>query len=172
MLGDYQGITDSTNANVPAVPVFIDTRTGNPDPFIARLGIASQLNFASWQAARLSLSQINNPLLGGLAGNADFDAKSNLLEYALGTPPLVPDTQAATITALNSVFSITYPKLKAATDVTLHAFRSPDLTPNSWTNSGVTETLFSDDGITQTWQASTPLNLATKMFFRLQVTKP
>lgn len=37
MLGDYLGIADSTNANVPSVPVWIDTRLGNPDPFIARV---------------------------------------------------------------------------------------------------------------------------------------
>jgi hypothetical protein len=40
MLGDYQGIAESSNANVPAVPVWIDTRTGNPDPFTARVEIS------------------------------------------------------------------------------------------------------------------------------------
>jgi hypothetical protein len=37
MLGDYLGVADPTNANVPSVPVWIDTRTGDPDPFIARV---------------------------------------------------------------------------------------------------------------------------------------
>ena len=40
MLGDYLGIAESTNASVPAVPVWIDTRTGDPDPFIARVEIS------------------------------------------------------------------------------------------------------------------------------------
>jgi hypothetical protein len=40
MLGDYQGIAESTNASVPAVPVWIDTRIGNPDPFVARVEIS------------------------------------------------------------------------------------------------------------------------------------
>jgi hypothetical protein len=39
MLGDYQGLAEPTNANVPAVPLWIDTRTGNPDPFVARVQI-------------------------------------------------------------------------------------------------------------------------------------
>lgn len=39
MLGDYQGIAEPTNANVPAIPVWVDTRTGNPDPFTARVHI-------------------------------------------------------------------------------------------------------------------------------------
>jgi BNR repeat-like domain len=37
MLGDYQGVAEATNANMPSVPVWIDTRTGNPDPFVARV---------------------------------------------------------------------------------------------------------------------------------------
>ena len=41
MLGDYIGIAESTNPNVPAVPVWIDNRTGNPDPFVARVRIAA-----------------------------------------------------------------------------------------------------------------------------------
>jgi hypothetical protein len=169
MLGDYQGVAESTNANVPAVPVWIDTRTGNPDPFIGRIGMAPQLNFTSWQAARLSLGEINNPQLGGVNGDADADGKKNLLEYVLGTPPRVADTTTLSIEQVGSQFSVTYPRLKAATDASLHAFRSTDLT--SWTNSGVTETLLSDDGIMQTWRASTPASFPA-MFFRLQATQP
>ncbi len=38
MLGDYLGIAAPTGApGVPAVPVWIDTRTGNPDPFAVRV---------------------------------------------------------------------------------------------------------------------------------------
>ncbi len=40
MLGDYQGVAESTNPAVPAVPVWIDTRTGDPDPFTARVVVA------------------------------------------------------------------------------------------------------------------------------------
>ena len=40
MLGDYQAIAESPNVNVPAVPIWIDTRTGNPDPFAARITVA------------------------------------------------------------------------------------------------------------------------------------
>lgn len=40
MLGDYQAIAESPNVNVPAVPIWIDGRTGNPDPFAARITIA------------------------------------------------------------------------------------------------------------------------------------
>jgi len=90
MLGDYQGIAEATNANVPAVPVWIDTRTGNPDPFVGRIGIASGVNFTSWQAARLSLGQINNPASGGEAGDADSDGEDNRSEFDANTNPNDP----------------------------------------------------------------------------------
>jgi hypothetical protein len=65
MLGDYLGVAEPTNRSVPAVPVYIDTRSGNPDPFVMRIGVAPQFDFTSWQAARLSLAQIQAPQ-GGL----------------------------------------------------------------------------------------------------------
>ncbi len=39
MLGDYQGIAEPTNSLVPAVPVWVDTRTANSDPFTSRVRI-------------------------------------------------------------------------------------------------------------------------------------
>ncbi len=171
MLGDYQAVAEPTNVNVPAVPVWIDTRAGNPDPFIARVGISAQSNFTSWEAARLSLGQIDDPFFGGPGGDADLDGKPNLIEYTMGTPPNQSDNVGVSITQVGSTFAITYPRLKAATDVTLHAYRSMDLSTNSWTTNGVTETLLSDDGITQMWEASTPAN-ASPLLFRLQATQP
>ena len=87
MLGDYQGIAESTNRNVPAVPLWIDTRTGGPDPFVARVGIAPQVDFTSWQAARLSLGQVSNPASGGESGDADGDGAQNSAEFQNGSDP-------------------------------------------------------------------------------------
>lgn len=170
MLGDYMGIAEPTNANVPAVPIWIDTRTGNPDPFITRVGISPQLNFASWQAARLSLGEINDPELGGPTGDADADGKRNLIEYATGTPLNAADVFGMSANLEGSTDTITYSRLKAATDVTLHAFRSVNLSPDSWNRNNVTETLLSDDGTIQMWRASTPAGSST--FLRLQATQP
>ena len=101
MLGDYQAVAETTNVNVPAVPVWIDTRTGNPDPFVTRVGIAPALNFTSWQAARLSLQQINNPALGGEAGDADDDGEDNFSEFQSMTDPNDPDSVVYTGRQLN-----------------------------------------------------------------------
>ena len=101
MLGDYQGVAEPTNVNVPAVPVWIDTRAGNPDPFVTRVGIAPQVDFISWEAARLSLHQINNPALGGQSGDADGDGEDNLSEFISGTDPNDPDSVVRTGKQLN-----------------------------------------------------------------------
>ena len=90
MLGDYLGIAESTTPDVPAVPVWVDTRTGNPDPFISRVGVAPEVDFTSFQASRLSLAQINNPQLGGPTGDADSDGETNLSEFLSATEPNDP----------------------------------------------------------------------------------
>ncbi|HEX3818214.1 MAG TPA: sialidase family protein [Chthoniobacterales bacterium] len=90
MLGDYLGIAETTSVDVPAVPVWVDTRTGNPDPFITRVGIAPEVTFTAFQASRLSLAQINNPKLGGLEGDADGDGEDNLSEFLSQTEPNDP----------------------------------------------------------------------------------
>ncbi|HSH37594.1 MAG TPA: sialidase family protein [Chthoniobacterales bacterium] len=101
MLGDYIGIAESTDRNVPAIPVWVDTRTGNPDPFVTRVGIAPQVDFTSWQAARLSLGQINDPQLGGESGDADRDFEDNLSEFRSGTEPNDPASVFRTGRQLN-----------------------------------------------------------------------
>lgn len=101
MLGDYLGIAESTNPNVPAVPVWVDTRTGNPDPFITRVGIAPQVDFTSFQASRLSLEQINDPALGGPGGDADADGEDNLSELLSATEPNDPNSVVHTSRQLN-----------------------------------------------------------------------
>ena len=101
MLGDYLGIAPTTSVNVPAVPVWVDTRTGNPDPFISRVGIASSIDFPSFQASRLSLAQISDPELGGPTGDADGDGLTNLSEFFSATEPNDPTSFVHTSRQLN-----------------------------------------------------------------------
>ena len=101
MLGDYLGVAEPTNPNVPAVPVWVDTRTGNPDPFIARIGIAPAFNLASWRAAHFSLGQINNPAVTGEGADPDGDGEDNSIEFNFQTDPTRADSVVRTGNQLN-----------------------------------------------------------------------
>ena len=91
MLGDYLGIAQTTRPTVPAVPIWVDTRTGNPDPFITRAGIAPYSTLVTaWEAARESLAQVPTTSLRPQASDGDRDGEDNQSEVAAGTGPNNP----------------------------------------------------------------------------------
>src|SRR5207248_2461690 len=101
-----------------------------------------------------------------------YDEMSNVLEYALGKSPMSSDTSGITLQRDGTIVKMNYTRLSQATDITMHAYWTSDLTdPNSWSRTQVTETMLSDDGVIQSWQATLPSDLG-KVFMRLIVTKP
>ncbi|PYK68196.1 MAG: hypothetical protein DME45_08695 [Verrucomicrobia bacterium] len=88
MLGDYLGVAQTTRPTVPAVPIWVDTRTGNPDPFITRAGIAPYSDFVTaWEAAHDSLAQVPATSLRAQTSDPDRDGEDNQSEAASGTGP-------------------------------------------------------------------------------------
>jgi hypothetical protein len=108
-------------------------------------------------------------LSGQPAGNYDFDALPNLLEYASGTNPAAvspPPVAALTTTHL----TLTYQRDTAATGVTLTAQAST--TAATWAGLGqfgLTDELVSTSGTIQTRRASLPLGNGVRLL-RLQAT--
>ncbi|MEY2603605.1 MAG: hypothetical protein QOH31_1386, partial [Verrucomicrobiota bacterium] len=90
MLGDYLGVAQSTQQKVPAVPVWIDTRTGNSDPFVTRVGMAATGTFTAWEAANFSLAQMNDPAKVAPEADPDQDGETNTSEFFSGTNPNDP----------------------------------------------------------------------------------
>ena len=88
MLGDYLGVAQTTRPTVPAVPIWVDTRTGNPDPFITRAGIAPYADLVTaWEAARETLAQVPTTSLRPQTSDVDRDGEDNQSELASGTDP-------------------------------------------------------------------------------------
>jgi len=141
MLGDYLGIAPTTSPDVPTVPVFIDTRTGNPDPFIARVGVSSNLTFGAWRAARLSLAEINTPALGEPGVDFESDHISNALEYAFGLNPRVADKPVYNLLGfVGGSFMASYQRLRATSDLTYTWLASSNLV--NWVpDVGITSTI-------------------------------
>lgn len=66
-----------------------------------------------------------------------------------------------------------YPRSSKATDVTLQVLWTSDLNdPSRWTSTDVTETMLSDDGVVQNWEAAIPRTPGQRMFVRFRVSKP
>ena len=88
MLGDYLEIAQTTRPTVPVVPIWVDTRTGDPDPFITRAGVAPYADLVTaWEAARESLAQVPATSLRPQTNDPDRDGEDNQSEAASGTGP-------------------------------------------------------------------------------------
>ena len=91
MLGDYLGVAQTTRPTVPAVPIWVDTRTGNPDPFITRAGIAPYVDLVTaWESKLESLTQVPATSLRNQIADADRDGEDNQSEPASGQAQTIP----------------------------------------------------------------------------------
>jgi hypothetical protein len=141
MLGDYQGIAATTSPDVPAIPLFIDTRTGDPDPFIARIGISSNLDFQAWRAARFSLNEITNSSLGGITADFEPDQTINALEYAFGLNPRMVDKPVFNLHGfVGGSLMASYQRLRATSDLTFTWMTSSNLV-NWFPAAGISSTV-------------------------------
>jgi hypothetical protein len=133
MLGDYLGIAAPIGTDVPAVPVWVDTRMGDPDPFITRVGVSSNITFAAWRAARFSEAEIGLPGVGGPGADPDGDGVVNELEYAFGLNPRVKDSPIFSFvySRANGSFTANYKRLRFPSDLTYNWLTSTNL--QTWT---------------------------------------
>ena len=92
----------------------------------------------NWQARHFSSAELNDPLISGNLADADDDGVANILEYAVGQDPRLPDRlglpTVATI-VINKVEYLTlrYQRNKLATDVNYLVEVSNDL--KTWDSS-------------------------------------
>jgi hypothetical protein len=127
MLGDYQGIAPAEGEHVPAVGVFVDTRTGSSDSFIVRAAIAPAVTFPAWQAARFSLTEITSGILAAPAADLDDDGTINAAEYAFGMNPRLADQPKIRTSLAAGDFTVEMETLAAATDTAFVWATSADL---------------------------------------------
>jgi len=120
------------------------------------LVVAAPGGYAQWA--------IINAVTEGEGGDDDRDGISNLVEYALGLNPQVPDATPGTFVG-NLLTFTKGPEAKAAGDLTYTIETSTTLATGSWSPTGATET---DDAISFSLPSGQP---GGKLFARLKVTK-
>jgi hypothetical protein len=127
-----------------------------------------------WRVAKFG-TNAGNPVIAGDDADPDLDGRVNLLEYAFGREPLVPDVSSPISVDIQSGhLTLVYHRAKAATDLTFLVEVKGAL-PGAWT-AGVLPPVISDDGngVTDTVrvQDATPIDAAPHRFMRLRVTRP
>lgn len=130
------------------------------------------LRFVDTPAAWLA----RHPGIGTLTDDFDGDGRSNFLEFALFTSPVLSNGSTPPDSAVvSSRLTLTYQRHQSASGLTYQVqisdpagnFRAP--------NSGeLTETILTDDGITQTVRVTdtAPVGNPARRYLRLRVTSP
>ena len=121
-----------------------------------------------WRAAKFG-DAVDNPVVAGDAADPDFDGLRNLLEYAFGLDPNVPD-RANLLFAMESPdsVSVTYRKALAATDIVWVIEQTGSL-DGSWTTASAVQEIVSNDGVIQHIKATISVGEAAQLWLRLKV---
>ena len=159
------GLTDGT------AWYYIIAAQGLPGTGVASTPVSATTYTAveNWRVANFGTA-INS---GNAADSADpsGDGIPNLVKYAMGLNPLASTTTGITATAANGVMTMNYTLADAATGATVQAWWSNDL--QTWSTAGLTQTMLSDNGTIQLWQATVSMSSqGSAMFMRLQISGP
>lgn len=172
MVGDYHGIVPALNLAAPAWAIWVDTRTGSPDPFVVSIMRTQGSRFETWRQLAFTPTQLNDPAVSGAEADADRDQVPNAFEYALARDPRRadgPDFAARKRgTPGADVLSAYYAVSAVATDATVGWIRSPDLKSWSPASPGVGELRDNDPSLNAL--RATFLPTAPREFQRLSVT--
>ncbi len=124
----------------------------------------------SWLSTHFTEAELDDEAISGALADPDGDGLTNLLEYALGLDPRNTDTTGLPeMSTTETDWVYTYTRPTDREDITYEVVISTDL--SGWSAAGVTHTLISTSGVTQTWQATAPFSAGNNIFFRLKVTQ-
>lgn len=123
-----------------------------------------------WQEQYFGL---NNPDAGPLL-DPDFDGVLNLMEFATALNPTLASIIPMATVKNGANLEFTYPRANTALahGLSFIVEWSDTLLPLSWSATGVTETILSDNGTVQQVKATVPAGSSGRRFAHLKVTGP
>jgi autotransporter-associated beta strand protein len=121
----------------------------------------------TWRFDQFGVYDDDSSVLAGDTEDFDGDGLANLLEYALGTNPTVPNASPITVAKSGNFLTLTYPlRSPADTALTYTVQGSNDLTGGFTTGAGTTNTVGSTSTYTDNVSVSTA---GARRFLRLSV---
>lgn len=127
-----------------------------------------------WRSVNFSPAELADPLVSGPDADKDRDGIVNLVEYATGTNPGVPNTVPAAFVKNGTTLEFTYTRNKAATDLGYLVKWSETLALGSWSTTGIPDqnpAPLSETATTETLRILVPAG-TVRRFVRLEVTQP
>lgn len=108
----FNTVGGAVSTDTPGVHFVLVDESGNP--------LQPPGTFAAWQAIKFSPAQLADLAVSGQNADPDHDGLPNLLEYAFFREPRTADFTAIPKGSLtNGFLTLTYPRLRAATDLTI-----------------------------------------------------
>lgn len=102
----------------------------------------------------------------------DRDGQANLLEFFTGSHPLASNPMPVEVTRVGGMLEFTFTRRTAAVDYPYsYVVWSDTLLPGSWDETGVVQTVLSDNGTIQKVKATVPAAGAAQRFMRLIVSE-
>ena len=128
--------------------------------------------FTVWNLGHFTDSQWLDAGTGDRFADPDHDEQTNLLEYAFGTNPAVPNAQPWPAIDAANARRVLFPYDPARTDIALHIERSANLT--QWTgvfdSSAPSTATWGFQGGNGYWIDPAPPAGATRLFYRVSIT--
>jgi hypothetical protein len=143
----------------------------NPAHFSTRMVVGAKTAYRAWAE---SYQIPTDSWIDPATHDEDHDGLVDLLEWALGLSPVTGSGMQATTTLSGATLEYHYTRSTAAANAGTPFIIewSDNLPATSWSTTGVTQQVLSDNGTLQQVKATLPAGTGGKRFVRLRVTAP